>query len=65
MNGAQINTDFSGLAASGLPASYPAVTSPDEATKVGDYEKANQPLKKPFRLERWRMPDIKLPFTRK
>jgi hypothetical protein len=56
MNG-DPNTDFSGMASP--EPSFPAVASSKDATDSGRLEIAHVTLKKPFRLERWEMPEIK------
>ena len=53
-------TDFTGLASS-AQAAYSAVTNPEDATRSGDYQRTNEGLKKPFRLEWPRLAAVKMP----
>jgi hypothetical protein len=54
-------TDFSGLA-SATQLAYQAVANAEEATRSGEYQRANDGLHKPFRLAWPRLIPVKPPF---
>jgi hypothetical protein len=58
-------TDYSGLAGSGSAPpgeGYGGLSTPDVATQTGEYQNNSTGMKK-FRLDRYKIPEILMPFS--